>query len=163
MEDPINKKLSTARGSWRWALIQAIQHQSAASGPSSQGRHHLPLRQASIEHRDGRCRRPAAHPGVLRPARPADPLPVQQPAFPKSEWCAAWHIVGALAARRMLCAARRAARTLGRRRPIPWQPAEPVRLRRGPAPATNRERRSYSYLRSPITLNREPIIAEVMS
>jgi len=42
-------------------------------------RHHRPAREASPQHREGRRRPAAAHPGLLRPARRADPLPVQDP------------------------------------------------------------------------------------
>ena len=42
-----------------------------------QGRHHRPAREGSQEHRQGRGRPQAAHPGLLRDARRADPLPVQ--------------------------------------------------------------------------------------
>jgi transposase len=42
-----------------------------------QRRHHHPPRETSQEHRQGRRRPAAAHPHLLRPARRADPLPVQ--------------------------------------------------------------------------------------
>ena len=67
----------------RWALIEAIQHAPADSAAGAQSRHHRPPREASPQHRQGRRRPPAAHPGVLRHARRADPLPApisRQPA-----------------------------------------------------------------------------------
>ena len=46
-------------------------------GPPAQGLHHRPPRQGSQEHRQGRRRPRAAHPRLLRDARPPDPLPGQ--------------------------------------------------------------------------------------
>ena len=40
-----------------------------------QGRHHRPARAPGAQHRQGRRRSAAAHPGLLRDARRADPLP----------------------------------------------------------------------------------------
>ena len=62
----------------RWALIEAIQR-----GPRRvprarrQGRDHRPPQQASPQHRQGRRRPAAAHPGLLRAARRPDPLPAR--------------------------------------------------------------------------------------
>ncbi|MGE5286272.1 MAG: transposase [Micromonosporaceae bacterium] len=61
----------------RWALTRgdpAPARRVTAAG--SQGCHHRPPRQPSPQHRQGRRRPPAAHAGVLRPARRADPCPV---------------------------------------------------------------------------------------
>ena len=62
----------------RWALIEAIQRvPQDTRDRRRQGRHHRPPREGSQEHREGRRRPAAPDPGVLRPARRADPLPVQ--------------------------------------------------------------------------------------
>ena len=62
----------------RWALIEAIQHAPADSAAgAAQSRDHRPPRETSPQHRQGRRRTAAPHPGVLRPARRADPLPAQ--------------------------------------------------------------------------------------
>ena len=67
----------------RWAVIEAIQRDPPRLGDRrGQRRHHRPPREGSQEHREGRRRPPAADPGVLRPARRADPLPVQAPGRP---------------------------------------------------------------------------------
>ena len=67
----------------RWALIEAIQRAARGHGDRRrQGRHHRPPRETSPQHRQGRRRPPAAHPGLLRHARRADPLPVHQPRRP---------------------------------------------------------------------------------
>ena len=63
--------LGTDRGRSARPRRQPARHGQAA--------HHHPPRQASQEHRQGRRRPPPAHPGLLRDARRAGPLPVPQP------------------------------------------------------------------------------------
>jgi hypothetical protein len=65
----------------RWALIEAIQHAPAGSLPGAT-KAAIIARQASQAHRQGRCRPPPAHPGLLRDARRADPLPGPAPRQP---------------------------------------------------------------------------------
>ena len=71
----------------RWAVIEAIQRIPRGLGHRrGQRRDHRPPREGSPEHRQGRRRPAAAHPGVLRPARRADPLPARisrRPAGPR--------------------------------------------------------------------------------
>jgi transposase len=46
-------------------------------GARGKGRHHRPARPPGPQHRQGRRRPPAAHPGLLRAARRPDPLPAR--------------------------------------------------------------------------------------